>query len=355
MKLRVISAAIIAGLLANFAVLASTDGRRKGKKKVTQTERIVALLPASDAVAVFDSKRFLDEAMPRVLTANQPMLDQIMGHVSMIQQHTGIDLKKFQRVAVGVSYKEVSAKETDFEPVMVATATDFNFGAMIAAIKLVANGNYRSETVAGKSVFIFTVDPAKVAKTPPAGTSQQKLDMFDKLMKSLSKEIAVSAIDKDTLAVGTFSRVCETLENKSNVDAELTKLIASNKTPVMSFAMRPPGGMAKLLPIDNDEIGKNLETIRILSGSLEVAASTADLHLLARTKTPGDALGLRDLLEVGQSFGKMAFAKKTRPTDQVYRRMIENAKLASNGSDVTLDVSVPQADVDVLVATIKGK
>lgn len=352
MKLRIVSAAIVAVLLSNLAAFAAVDNRGKKAKKMTPSARVVSMLPASDGVAVFDSRAFLVEAMPRILSANQPMLEQITSKIALIQSHTGIDLKKFERVAVGVTYKQISAKETDYEPLMIATATDLNFGALIAAAKLASNGQYRSETVAGKSVFIFTMDASKVMKAPPAG-SGQKADFFDQLMKGLSKEIAVSAIDANTLAVGTLPRVRETLEGKSRVTPELTSLLVGKETSVMTFAMKPPGGMAKLLPIDNDEIGKTIESIRILSGSLDVGQGASDLRIRARTKTPADALGLRDMLEVGMSFGKMAFANKTRADQQVYKRMIENAKLASNGSDVMLDVSVPQSDIDVLIAKVK--
>ena len=100
MKFKMIASLLIAVLLSNVAVFAMPDDRgSKGKK---QTDRLVNLLPASDGVAVFESKRFLDEALPRILTANQPMLAKITSHIDMIRERAGIDVRKFDRVAVGV-------------------------------------------------------------------------------------------------------------------------------------------------------------------------------------------------------------------------------------------------------------
>jgi hypothetical protein len=122
---------------------------------------------------------------------------------------------------------------------------------------------------------------------------------------------------------------------------------------VMAFAMRTPGGMAKLLPLEYDELGKTINSITYIAGSMDVDPVGAGLHLLARTRTPENALSLKDTLDVGQSFGKIAFAGKKRPDQLVYARMIESVKLAHHGTDVTVDVIMPQSDIDVLVAGTK--
>ena len=352
MKFKMIASVLIAVLLSNAAIFAMPDDR--GAKKKRQTDRLVNLLPASDGIAVFESKRFLDEALPRILTANQPMLAKITGHIDMIRERAGIDVRKFDRVAVGVSYKTVSATETDYEPVIIATATDLNYAALITAAKTVAKGAYRTETVAGRTVSVFKLEPVKVAAKPAAAATNSKIAAaFDHVMKGLSKEIAVTNIDPNTIAIGTLRRVKETLSGSSHLGADLLGLLAGRDSGVMAFAMRPPGGMAKLLPLEYDELGQTLNSITYIAGSLDVDPVGAGLHLLARTKTPENALSLRDTLEVGQSFGKIAFAGKKRPDQLVYARMIESVKLSHHGTDVSVDVAVPQADIDVLVAEVK--
>jgi hypothetical protein len=351
MKIRFLAAAIITILLANFGGFASPDTRRQKVKK-RQADRLVSLLPASDGVAVFESKRFLDDALPQILTANQPMLSEITTKLNEMQNRTGIDLHKFQRVAVGVAYKQISAKETDYEPVIIATAPEINYDALVAAAKAASNGTFRTEMVGDKSIFIFTVKPNDLLKKPAANnTNSGVTDAFDRALKGLTKEIALTAIDRNTIAIGTVNRVKDTLVGRSHLSPELTGLLVQGS--VMTFALRPPGGMANLIPLDQDNLGKTLESIQFFAGSLDVSPTGTGLHLLARSKTAEQALGLKDLLEVGQSFGKIAFAGKKRPDQQVYARMINAAKLGIKGTDVTVDVVVPQADIDILIAGVK--
>lgn len=353
MKIKVLAFAVMALLVTNMSGFARVDERRSKTKKKTKKAQVVAMLPASDGVAVFDSKRFLGEALPRVLSANQPMLDHINTSLDTIRDRTAIDMRKFDTVAIGVAYKKITATETDYEPLIIATANDMNLGALIAAAKIASNGAYRTETVSGKQIFIFKVDPTKIAPQQPATTNSKITDAIDRIMNGLSKEIAVTSIGENTLVIGTVARVTETLGGKSHLSTELSSLVAAEGTSVLSFAMRPPAGLASLLPLESDELGKTIASIKVISGKLDITAAGGDLHLAARTGTADEALNLRDTLEVGQSFGKMAFAGKKRPDQMVYARMIDSVKIGHDANNVTVDLLVPQADIDVLVAGIK--
>lgn len=346
MKLKALTTAIIAILLANVALFATPDTRNKKNKR--QKERLAAMLPTSDAVAVFDAKQLINTALPQILSADQQMLEHILGHIDLIKERTGIDLRKFDRAAVGVNYVKVSATETDYAPIVLAAAADFDFDALIAAAKLSTKGGVRTETIAGKQVTVFKIDPTRMPQVP--NTSAKASTM---LAKIASMEFAAVAIDRTTLAVGTLARVRETLEGKSRLNGDVATLLAGQEKGLLAFAMRPPGGMKKLLPLDSDELGKTIDSIKVIAGSLQVTAAGGTLHLVGRTATPGDALGLKDTLEVGQSFGKIAFAGKSRPDQMVYNRLINNARIDNKGTDVTVDVSIPQADIDVLIARFK--
>src|SRR5688500_16636998 len=127
MKMRFFAVAAIAVLLSNIAVFA----KPARVSRQAQSARLVSLLPASDAVAVFDSKRFLGDALPKVLAANQPMLGEIMAKLAEVESRTGIDLRKFDQVAVGATIKPGSGTNFDVLPVAIASG-DINAGALIA-------------------------------------------------------------------------------------------------------------------------------------------------------------------------------------------------------------------------------
>ena len=350
MKTRFFTAAAIAVLLLNVVSMSAADIRRSKANK-RQATRLVTLLPASDGVAVFDSKRFLDEALPKILSANQPMLGEIMAKIKEMETRTGIDLRKFDQVAVGVAYKQVSAKETDFEPVAIASG-DINAGALIAVAKLASNGTYREEKIGERTVYIFSAK--NIAHKTAAKNSNSKIAGYlDKAIHGFSKEIAVTTLDKNTLVIGLLARVRETLAGQTHVAADISSLLSVKETAVMSFALKPPGGMSHLLPLDNDELGKNIDSIQYLSGSLDVTAIGTSLQMSARTKKPEQAVGLKDTIEGLQVIGGMLFGGSKRADQQVYGRMIKNAKIEARGSDVTIELLVPQADIDVLIAGIK--
>ncbi|MGB2753124.1 MAG: hypothetical protein WBC19_13790 [Pyrinomonadaceae bacterium] len=349
MKIRSIAAAVVAVLLVNTLAFAAID-TRKNKAKKRQTSRLVTLLPASDGVAVFDAKRFLDDALPRVLSANQPMLGEIMAKINEMENRTGIDLRKFDQVAVGVAFKTISAKETDYEPILIAGG-DINAGALVAVAKLASKGTYREEKIGERTVYVFALKDVVQKSTKP--TTSKVGSMIDDALKGLSKEIAVTSIDANTLAIGTLPRVRETLEGKTHASADLTSLLSQKETAVMSFATRIPGGMDALLPLDNDEIGNNIKSIQVMAGSLDVAATGTNLQVMARTAKADQAQSLKEMLDGLKMLGGAFLGGSKRSDQQVYSRMIKNAKITNRANEVTLDLLVPQADIDILVASIK--
>jgi hypothetical protein len=351
MQTRFFAVAAIAVLLLNVVGFSLGDTPRT-RVLSPQASRLVSMLPASDAVAVFDTKRFLDDAMPRLLSANQPMLNEITGKMSQMERKTGIDFRKFDQVVVGVTIK--SGKETkgfDCEPVAIAGG-DINSGALIAIAKLHSKGKYREEKLGDKTLYVFTM-PVTVKKTSPANTKRSRIARAIAAAKGHVSEIAVAALDTKTLAIGCPERVRETIEAKSHVGTDLTDLLATRQTAVMSFAAKTPAGMSRLLSLDNDDLGATINSIQYMSGSLDVAAVGTSLQMMARTAKPDQAVTLKETLEGLQMLGKAVLGNSKNPDQQIYGRMVRNAKFAVNGSDVRLDLLVPQADIDLLVAKVK--
>lgn len=342
MRSRFFAFAAIAVLLMNM--FAATGVQAK-------TPKLVGLLPASDGIAVFDSKRFLNEGLPQVLSANQEWLTKITAKLDEMQSRTGIDPRRFDQAAIGVKFKEVSATEMDYDTVALLSG-DVNFGAVIAAAKLASKGSYRTEKVGDKAIHIFTF--AEMIKQHTVKPSNSKIGrMVDKAFQSFSKEIALAKIDGKTLAVGSVARVRETLENKNSVGSDIVSLLPNKPAAVMTFATRAPAGLERILPMENDELAANIKAIQYLAGSMDVTSLGANVNMLARTKTTQDAAELKDMIDVLQNLGKFALGNSNKPQRQVYARMIENAKFGLTGKDITLDLLVPQSDIDVLLASLK--
>lgn len=337
-------------LLLNMAAFAGADTHnRKAKKR--QTNPLVALLPASDAVATLDSKRLISTAMPQILSANQPMLDRIMGQVNDIESKTGIDQKKFDSVVIGMSVSKVGPKNFKFDPVAIARG-DLNSGTLLAVAKLAANGAYREEKYGERTIYIFTTK--EVIKKTAVKTGKADIEsMIGDTLDGLTKEIAVSALDAKTLVFGSLARVQQTLSGKSHVSPEVTALLPVSETAVIAFGMRTPEGMSSLLPLENDELGKNIDSIRSLSGSMEVSAAGTTMQMTARTAKAEQAKSLYETLDGLKMLGKAFLGGSKRADQRIYARLIESAKIDVRGNVVTLDLLVPQADIDTLIGAVK--
>lgn len=347
MKHRLVSIAVLAVMLLNSAVSFASPDLKTAQLKKAEVSRLVAQLPASDAVAVFDAKRFLGDALPKVLSANQPMLTEINAKIAEMERTTGIDLRKFDQVAVGVTMKQVSATETDYETIALANG-DINAGALIAVAKLASKGTYREEKVGSRSVYVFsTKDLVQNTTVKPANS--KVAEYFDKALKGLTKDVAVTALDAKTLAIGSLDRVRQTVEGSSRISPELNGFLSPRETTVLTFALKAPNGLSKFISLDNDALGMNLDSIDYLSGSLDVLATGASVALNARTKKPDQAQSLKETIDGLKMVGGAIFGGSKRPDQQVYGRLIKNAKVENRGSDVSLEVTVPQADIDAMI------
>jgi len=347
MRNRFFAAAVLCVLVLNLA--GSSFAEIKGKN--VQTNQLVSLLPVSDGVVTLDVKRFFGTALPTILSANQPMLDRILSKINEIKTKTGIDIRQFEYVAAGVTAKQITAKKYELDPVIIARG-QINAAALLVAAKLAANGKYREEKIGDKTIYVFAAKEI-AARNKPQVAGAKRSSMIDKMFGRLSQETAVTALDANTIVFGALPLVRQTIGARTPISAELTNLLNKNEVSVVSFAAKMPVGMSAFLPLDNDELGKNVDSIRYVFGNVNVAGENTSVHMTARTLQNAQAQGLFETLEGLQILGK-AFLGGSRSVDkQVYARLIENARFSVNANDVMLDLQVPQRDIDVLIGILK--
>lgn len=340
----------------------------KTTRKVAQTNALAALLPASDGVMTVDLKKILSEAVPQILSARPQMVTDINAKIDEIKAKTGLDLRQFEQLAVGVSMKQISAKEVDIEPLVLARGK-YNASALIALAKLASKGKYREEKIGARSIYIFSIEPPKEMKTVEPSktgntdqTSAPKKDSWfekamDRMIDGLAKEIAVTSYDGNTLAFGTLARVRETVEPKPRVKADLLSLINRKPNAVAAFAANLPNGLSSIidLDLDNDEIGNTLDSLRQVNGSMELINGETAVSLMAKTLKVEQAQNLHETLQGLQMLGKSFLGGSQRADQQVYSRMIESVKVTRNLTAVSVDLQVPQTDINILIGLLGAK
>ena len=330
-------------LVFNATAFAATAGSNDSKS-ARRVQTLVNLLPASDAIVTVDVKRVFNDMLPRLLAAKPPMLADIMSKLDEMQTKTGLDLRKFDQVVIGVKMSQVPAKtDTDF---VAITRGDINTGALLSLVKIGSNGKYRQEKVGDKTIYIVSVSDAAAKKPANAPKTQTAA-------KPKVEEIAITALDANTIAFGTIARVRETIAAKSTVSPELIGLLPVERSAIFAFAGKMPADTSKMLPLDNDELGKTIASIRYVSGWMDMTDAGALLRLMARTLQSDQAQNLFDTLQGLQMMGKAFLGNSKKPEQLVLARMVEGAKIDHQNNDVTIDLQVPQSDIDLLIGMIK--
>lgn len=348
MQTRVFSffAAIL--LLSNL-VLVSTANPTVRSVKRAKTNQLVSMLPASDGIVTLDVKRFFGEALPIVLAAKPTMLNEILAKVAAMQERTGIDVRQFEFIVAGIAANKVGDKH-ELDPVMIARG-GVNSATIIAAAKTAADNKFKEESVSGKTMYTFAAKEIAAKIADNAGNAKNE-KATDKFYGKLSSDLAIAAIDANTIVFGGATRVRQTLEGRSKPSAEITTLLNRKEFSVVNFAAKIPSGMSVFLPLENDELGKSVDSIQYAFGNMDIVAEQALFSMTAKTAQSSQAQELHDTLQVLQSLGKMALGSSKRPDQQLYARLIEKVKFGRSGSEVSLDLEIPKADMDMLMGIL---
>ncbi len=351
MKFRVFTALAIAVLAMNFAGSTFADGT---KKKAAGID-LVTMLPASHGVVSIDVKRLLNEGLPTMLSSKPDWVAMMNEGIDSFRGKTGLDPRMFDQAVIGVNVTDLGNGKFDIDPVILARG-DFNAGSLIAVAKVASEGKYREEKVGEHSLIIFSVKKAADKAADKAGAADDRANgIMDSIGDSLSEEIAVTAVNANTLALGTVARVRETLEGKTKISPQLNAMLAKYPNTIAKMAATVPSGLSKFVPMENDEIGRNIDGIRSISGAFNVTPVETTFMMSAKTLQPAQAKSLYELLDGLMAFGGNIFSASKRDDQQVYGRLLKSAKLKQTGNVIDLTLPISQSDMDSLIGMLKFK
>lgn len=340
----------IFAVLVAFAFVAGTIGHISADNNETNKfSELAVLLPESDMVMTLDSERFLNQALPQILSANQPMLTRINTEINKIKDKTGLDLREFRQVAIGIKSKQISAQETDFEPVFLARGT-LSAKMLISVVKIASNGKYRTEKVGGRTIYIFSPKEIIEENKDKIGGGSSIFDKaMDRMSKSLSKDIAMAAYDSNTIVFGIPSRVRETVGNSRRISNDVLGLLNRKPNSIMNMGAKVPYGLSKFLPLDNDELGKDLDSIRQMQGSMDVNDGNTLFSFLTKTEQIGQAESLESNLQALQIVFSRILSGMKGADKKVYGRTLGNMEISRQTDEVSIDLTIPQSDIDVIL------
>ena len=301
-----------------------------------QVSSLLASLPPSDAVALINVRRVLDEALPKLLAESPAKLTEVSDELAKFKNQTGLDPRSFDQIALGLQYTYPSKGITQIKTVALASGT-FSSGAIVAAGRLAANGKYAEHKFQGTTIYVFALE-----------RQIQLLGLWDLKLA----ELAVASLDAHTLALGSLDSVKDVIESTRTgrrPNAELIALASRDPNAVLGFGGNLSEALLQNLRISNDGIARELTAVRQVYGTLGLTASDLELMLAARTVDTYAARNLGDTVEGLKQFGGLFINRLSAAKGSLARSALNNLKITTQGNELQVRTAVAQSQVAPLM------
>jgi hypothetical protein len=314
-----------------FSGFGSGSAARISAETAEPPDDIFSYLPASDAITLIDVRRLLQETMPGILGSDPAKLATANSEIDKFKTRTGIDLRSFDRVVLGVRYTYPSARVTKLETVAIAHGA-FNASGLVAAGRIAANGKVREEKYRGATILIFTVND-----------QMKLLGLWDMRIN----ELAVCALDPKSLAIGNLSTVRAAIEagKKGRANSELASLATRDPNAVIGFGANVTRELLANLNVGNDTMAKDVNSIRQAYGSIGSTASDISLMLVARTDSEDSAKNLSDTVTGLKQLGGFLIVQMAQPRKALAQSALDNLKITTRGTELEIRTQVAAASL----------
>ena len=296
---------------------------------------VLSFLPASDAVAVIDVHRLMNEALPRIFAGDTAKLLQANAEVEKFKARTGIDPRTFDRVAVGLRYTYPSATITKIETVAIAHGT-FDARALVAAGRSAASGKYREVSHHGATIAVFNI-----------GDQIKFLGLWNMKVN----ELAVCALDRNTLAIGSLPNVRAAIEagKSGRASSLLVALATRDPNALIGFGGNVTTELLKNLNVGNDAIARDANSIRQVYGSIGMTETDFTLLLVARAATAADAKNLNDTVTGLKQLGGILIARMAPAKKNLAQRALDNLKITTRANELEIRTQFAAADLSAFL------
>lgn len=342
---KTINALVALLLLVTLTAQAGFGQRKRGAAAATPATNTAAqtpltALPASDAVMLLDIKRVINEALPRLVDPEH--LLKINAEIEKLKTNYGLDARSFEKLAVGFRFHNPRPGVTTTDMIAVVSGT-FNSGALLAAGRMAAKGKYTEEKLKGVTINIYEVND----QINIPGMSGMKI-----------KQLAVAALDAHTLVLGEPDGVRSTINTtttrnaRARANADLIQMAQRNPNSFISFGANVPASLTQGQDFGNDEITKNVTSIRQAFGALGITTNGVEMQLSARTLQAEQAKSLGDTLSALKQFGGMAISQLPANQRELAQAALDNLTITTAGNETQLRLELPQATINELMRAL---
>jgi hypothetical protein len=213
----------------------------------------------------------------------------------------------------------------------------FSPGAIVAAGRIATNGRYREEQYQGKTIYIFSLD--------------QQIRLFG-LFDGRIGDLAVCAIDSNTLALGELQMLHEVINLKkgTTANAELIALATKDPNALAGFGGNISEKLRNNLRVTNDAIARDLTAVRQAYGSVGMTDKDMEITLAARTVDEYSARNLGNTVEALKQFGGLFVNRLPSAKAALARSALNGLKITSQGNELLIKTTIAQAEIAPVMA-----
>jgi len=317
---------------------ASTTGtvktRATPKKAPSRTaaDELVAILPASNLIAVVDVGRAFNDLLPKLAGLTVGGVDKLAKSIQDFTQKTGIDPSRIQTAVIGVSMDGPQGTG-----VVIIQGIDPNPQQIEAAMKELGS-EFNTSDYKGKTIY----NVLSKAKSPSAGTFSLKTD-----------ELALTALGGQRVALGDMKVVEQVIDiqsgaAKGGVSAAMSGALNETRaSALVRFALNIPESL-RAEAANQGDLFKSVAAVKMILGTFDVAGDLGlSLDALIRTASQNDATELENGLKGLIALGKDIFAGGD-PKTNLISQLLDQVKIGSKVNDVGVSISLPRALLEQL-------
>lgn len=295
-------------------------------------QSVITNLPESDAVATINMRRIVNEALPRLLTAEQ--MTGVQSVLAKAKQIAGFDIGNIESAVVGLRLNR--SAPLSMPSILFVMRGSFNADALVSLLKVGLSGKAHDEKYGAKTLTLL-----KMSDLMHSGGSKA----------SPGVEIAIVALDGNTLAAGIPAYVKAAVDadaGKNRIKPELVQLVGREPESLIRIAgLVPPGLLAGLLPKEsqgNEEIARLAGSIEQIYIGLNMDAQAFPLSLMLKANKAENAHAIAGFLQSIAQFG-------TSVTDKNVKPIVDGLKITSQETEVQVRTVLPQ---DLVASFVRG-
>src|SRR5215475_726709 len=341
-----LSLALVFSLVAAPALCANAQsagpGRANGTAKTSATpnaaptaattDELMAMLPASDLIAVVDVGRAFNELLPKLAGITTGGLDKLVKSIQDFTQKTGVDPSKIRNAVLSFSMDGPQGTG-----VIIIQGIDPD-AKQIEAVMREFGSEFKTSEYKGKTVFNVISN----IKAPSAGPLSLKTD-----------EVALAALGAQRVAFGDLKMVKQVIDiqtgaAKGGVSAAMTGALKETRaSALVRFALNIPETL-RAEAANQGDLFKSVAAVKMILGTFDVAGDLGlSLDAVIRTASQNDATELENALKGLIALGKDIFGSGD-PKTNLISQLLDQVKIGAKINDVAVSISLPRALLDQL-------